>query len=81
MFSDAYAAFLDVLVEARKKAGITQAALAQSLGRPQPFVSYIERGERRVDVVEFCVIARAMGYDPADLFDQVLSNVPERLQI
>lgn len=76
VFSDGYAALLDTLVQARKDAGLTQFELASRLGRPQPFVSYFERGERRVDVVEFCIIARAIGADPRHLFDQILARLP-----
>ncbi|PCG15923.1 MULTISPECIES: helix-turn-helix domain-containing protein [Sphingomonas] len=61
-----------LLAQARRDAGITQVELARTLGKPQPFVSLIERGERRVDVVEFCEIARAIGWRPLDLFDRFL---------
>jgi transcriptional regulator with XRE-family HTH domain len=43
---------------------MTQAALAARLNRPQSFVSKYERGERRLDVVEFGEVARALGIDP-----------------
>ena len=36
-----------------KKAGLTQAELSSLLNRPQSFVSKYERGQRRLDVVEF----------------------------
>ncbi len=52
------------LVEARKKAGITQTQLAVRLGRPQSFVAKYEGRERRLDVAEFVGIARTIGTDP-----------------
>jgi transcriptional regulator with XRE-family HTH domain len=52
------------LVEARKKAGITQTQLAVKLGRPQSFVAKYEGRERRLDVAEYMAIARALGADP-----------------
>jgi transcriptional regulator with XRE-family HTH domain len=52
------------LVNARKKAGLTQVELADRLTRPQSFVSKVERGERRLDVVEFFEVAEAIGFDP-----------------
>ena len=63
-----------VLVEARKAAGLTQTDLADRIGRDQTFVSLIERGQRRVDVIEFISIARAMGSDPLALLQSVLSR-------
>lgn len=77
VFSDAYKELLALLVESRKSAGLTQTELAERLNRPQPFVSYYERGERRVDVVEFITIARAIGVLPDNLFQRLLSQVPE----
>jgi transcriptional regulator with XRE-family HTH domain len=54
----------ELLVSARDKAGLTQQKLAKRLGKPQSFVAKYEGGERRLDVVEFIVIARAIGTDP-----------------
>ncbi len=52
------------LIAARKKARLTQADVAERLGRPQSFVAKYEGGERRLDVVEFVEIARAVEGDP-----------------
>ena len=57
--SDAYKAMIDRLVDARRAAGIRQVELAERLGKPQSFISKVERRERRIDVVEFIIIARA----------------------
>lgn len=53
-----------MLVQARKKAGCTQVQLAALLSRPQSFVSKVERGERRLDVIEFFEVAEKIGFDP-----------------
>jgi len=58
-----YESFRALLVEARKEAGLSQAQLAAKLSRPQSFVSKFERGERRLDVVEFKAIAEALSID------------------
>lgn len=47
-----YQALLLKLRECREKLGLTQADVAQRLGRPQSFVSKCESGERRIDVIE-----------------------------
>jgi transcriptional regulator with XRE-family HTH domain len=61
------AAFCALMVGARKAAGLTQHALARRLKKPQSFVAKYEGGERRLDVVEFIAIARALGADPLKL--------------
>lgn len=70
-----------VLTEARQKSGLTQAQLAEKIGKDQTYISIIERGQRRVDVLEFVTLARAMGADPAKLFGQVLKSLPEGFSI
>ena len=70
-FMEGYQAVVDALVAARHEAGLTQAELAERLGKPQSFVSKIERGERRVDVLEFCQVARALGRAPSALMAQI----------
>lgn len=66
----------ELLVEARKRAHLTQAALAERLSRPQSFVSKYERGERRLDVVEFGDVARAIGLDPIRFLKRFYSGNP-----
>jgi transcriptional regulator with XRE-family HTH domain len=60
-----------VLVEARNAAGLTQGELAKRLGRTQTFVSNYERGERKVGVVEFILIALAVNADAQNLLARV----------
>ena len=64
VFSGKYDLFRRLLIEARKNAGLTQVGLAEKLSHPQSYVSKYERGERRLDVIEFLEVARAMGIDP-----------------
>ncbi len=52
-----------MLITAREKAGLTQQQLASQLGRPQSYVAKYEGGERRLDVVEFIDIARALNIE------------------
>lgn len=66
---------VELIVEARKKAGLTQTELADRLGRDQTFVSIIERGQRRVDVLEFVSIAEALGHEPEVLFARLLKGI------
>ena len=56
-----------LLVEVRKQNGLTQQEVADRLGRPQSFVAKYEGGERRLDVIEFLDVARAIGIDPSEV--------------
>ena len=58
------AAFCELMIAARKKAGLTQNELAKRLHRQQSFVAKYEGGERRVDVIEFIEICKAVQTDP-----------------
>src|SRR5260370_10896464 len=68
------AAFCELMIGARKAAGLTQHALARRLNKPQSFVAKYEGGERRLDVVEFITIARALEVDPLKLMTMLLSG-------
>lgn len=57
-----YKELLTALAQARKDAGMTQAELAKKLRKPQSYVSKVENGERRLDVVELIEIARLIGF-------------------
>ena len=59
-----HAVFRAVMIEIRKKAGLTQQELAKRLRRPQSFIAKYEGGERRIDIVEFLWLVRAMKADP-----------------
>jgi transcriptional regulator with XRE-family HTH domain len=63
-----------LLVAARGDAGLTQRDLAAVLKRPRSFVSRIEAGERRLDVVEFVEFARALKLDPVAMFSKFVRS-------
>jgi ribosome-binding protein aMBF1 (putative translation factor) len=65
--SPEHAAFCELMVQARKKAGLTQHEVAERLKKPQSFVAKYEGGERRIDVIQFLTITRAIGADPAKI--------------
>lgn len=53
-----YRQFLRRLKQARQDASLTQVQVARKLSRPQSFVSKVESGERRMDVIELAEFAR-----------------------
>jgi transcriptional regulator with XRE-family HTH domain len=56
----------DFLVEKRKEAGLRQVDLAKRLKRRQDYVSYVETGQKLVEVVELMEWAEAIGFDARD---------------
>jgi len=71
-FRDArYRALIEILVARRKAMDLTQQELAEHLGLHKQFVSRVELGERRLDVIEFCDFARALSLEPATLVDAI----------
>jgi transcriptional regulator with XRE-family HTH domain len=60
------------LAEIRVQAGVTQDELATRLQKPQSFVSSYERGQRRVDLLEFLAIVQALGQEPREAFALVV---------
>jgi transcriptional regulator with XRE-family HTH domain len=66
--SPEYARLVAMLVAVRHAAGVRQQKLAEKLGKPQSFIAKYEGGERRIDLVEFIAIARALDADPVKLF-------------
>mgnify|MGYP002396227289 CR=1 FL=1 len=55
------------MVDARIKSGLSQKELALKLRHHQSFVARVESGERRIDVVEFIALSRAVGFDPFEI--------------
>lgn len=69
--SERHKAFIALLIELREAAGMNQTDLANALGEYQSFVARLESGERRVDVLEFLDIAKAVGFDPKAVIDKL----------
>jgi len=66
----------EVLVRARERAKLKQADVAARLGLPASYLSKIESGTRRLDVIELIRIAEAMGADAAELIAEVQRALP-----
>jgi transcriptional regulator with XRE-family HTH domain len=63
------------LVERRHKAGLRQVDLAKRLRRPQSYVTYVETGQKIVDVIELLEWADAIGFDPREALKR-LAKLP-----
>lgn len=66
IYSAEHRQFVELLRELREAAGLTQEGLAERLDRDQPWVSVVESGQRRVDVIELREICRALSVNPVD---------------
>lgn len=52
IYSKEYKFVLSQLRNARMSSGLTQKEVAKLIGKPQPYISKCESGERRLDVTE-----------------------------
>ena len=66
---------LALLKKAREAAGLTQVQLAEKLGQSQSFVSKVEVGERRLDVIQLRTICVALG----TTLSEFVTKLEERL--
>jgi len=70
-----YKIFRKLIVDARREAKVRQTDLADRLGKPQSFVSKYERGERRLDFIEFIAIAEVINLDVHDFIERYTEEV------
>lgn len=66
-----------VLAGVREGVGLKQSVVAARLGMPASYLSKIENGTRRLDVIELIQIARAMDVDPAEVVRQLEESLSE----
>jgi len=56
-----HAVLLSLLKKHRNEAGLTQVQCSKALGRPQSFMSDVESGTRRLDVVQLRDLCKVLG--------------------
>ena len=64
-----------LLLELRRRKRLTQAKVAERLGHSQSFVAKYEGGERRLSVIEFIEVARALEAEPAAVLRQLIEII------
>ena len=69
-----YEALREKLVAMRKEAELTHRQLAEKLGREHSFVWRIEKGERRLDLVEFFWVCSILGQDPGKVYSELVAK-------
>jgi transcriptional regulator with XRE-family HTH domain len=70
-----YSSLRILLSAERERVGLTQIEVAGRLRKPQSYVSKYERGERRLDVVEYLDIARVLGIDPLATIKKLIDKI------
>ena len=73
--SPASKAVAKALIAARKERGLTQRDVAARTNLAPSIIAKIEMGERRVDVLEFVALARALGIDELELLAAIRSSL------
>jgi transcriptional regulator with XRE-family HTH domain len=75
IFSDEYAILPALLVEQRRRAGLSQRAMADRMRRSQSHVYKMETGQRRIELIEFCRYVEAAGGDPVRALSDLLARL------
>lgn len=72
VFTARYKLLLSILVSIREDKGLSQRALSEKLKKTPTYVSKYERGERRLDVIEFLDIAKMLEADPYEIIRKII---------
>ncbi len=70
-----YEVFLTLLKDRRIKAGLTQVECSNALGRPQSFMSDVERGTRRLDIIQIHDLCEVLGCDLVELIQDFTDGI------
>jgi transcriptional regulator with XRE-family HTH domain len=65
----------DYLRQMRESAGLTQRDIGQLLNKPQSYIYNCETANRRVDITEFILWAKACKINPRKAFYQLLKQL------
>ena len=59
----------------REKAGLSQREVSRSLGKNQSFMYRVERGEQRIDLLQFFDLIQLLGLDKTLTLEALLSAI------
>ena len=66
IYTKAHRNLVKQLIEAREKTGLKQEDVAKKLGRTQSYISKLESGQRRIDIVQIKELAHIYKKNPKD---------------
>lgn len=75
VYTKEYKLLCEWLVNKRQSAGLTQTELAELLHRPQSYISKYENGERRLDVLEFLEVVKALKANPIKIIMEIFMSL------
>ena len=76
-----YRAAIEVIKAVRVDRGVTQRELARRLCKPPSFVNKVEFLERRLDILEFVALARALEITPEEMMSLVTAALPGEIEL
>lgn len=74
-FTDEARSIVGALIAARKAAGITQDEIATKMKVDQSRISKFERGERRLDILDFVRYCQAVGIEPGAMLTELSGSI------
>lgn len=75
LWSKGNEALVALIREKRLAAGLNQTQVAKAFGQRQTWLSHLESGERRIDVVEFVKLAQVLNFDAADELRKLVPSI------
>lgn len=73
-----YRRLVELLVAARKDAGLTQRDLAARLKQPPSYIGKLESRQRRLDVIELIDLLDAIGVKPTKFTAELMADLKPR---
>lgn len=70
-FNEDYESLVDIIVETRRRAGVSQRWLAARLGKSQSHIYMLEQRQRRIELREFYLICKCLEVDPVEIFSRM----------
>ncbi|MBS0477858.1 MAG: helix-turn-helix transcriptional regulator [Proteobacteria bacterium] len=79
--SSDYRSAIGAIKSVRETKGISQRELARRLGKHPSFVNKTEQFERRLDILEFVAIAKALDMNAVTLLKTILAALPDHVEV